>query len=411
MRNCIIAQSGGPTVAINASLAGLLDANTNRSYFGRCYGALNGITGILDDRLLDLSRIMSKTPDFTDRLIHTPAMYLGSCRYKLPDPDSEEGERIYERIFLLFQKYDIDSFFYIGGNDSMDTVLKLSRFAEKNRSSVKILGIPKTIDNDLAHTDHTPGFGSAAKYIATSLREIACDAYIYAVKSVTIVEIMGRDAGWLTAASVLARTDSSPAPQLIYLPEVPFDLAACVRDTKSLLERENNIIIAVSEGIRDAQGNYLSANQTVRDKFGHAQLSGTGKALETVMRDQLHVKTRSIELNVLQRAAAHCASATDLTESHDQGAYALTASMEGKSGQMMTIHRIEGAGYQTRIASSPIDQIANEVRSVPLAWINDAGNDVRQEMIDYLAPLISGQPSLFYKNGLPDYLDLSHLRG
>ena len=411
MRNCIIAQSGGPTVAINASLAGLLDANTNRSYFGRCYGALNGITGILDDRLLDLSRIMSKTPDFTDRLIHTPAMYLGSCRYKLPDPDSEEGERIYERIFLLFQKYDIDSFFYIGGNDSMDAVLKLSRFAEKNRSSVKILGIPKTIDNDLAHTDHTPGFGSAAKYIATSLREIACDAYIYAVKSVTIVEIMGRDAGWLTAASVLARTDSSPAPQLIYLPEVPFDLAACVRDTKSLLERENNIIIAVSEGIRDAQGNYLSANQTVRDKFGHAQLSGTGKALETVMRDQLHVKTRSIELNVLQRAAAHCASATDLTESHDQGAYALTASMEGKSGQMMTIHRIEGAGYQTRIASSPIDQIANEVRSVPLAWINDAGNDVRQEMIDYLAPLISGQPSLFYKNGLPDYLDLSHLRG
>lgn len=411
MRNCIIAQSGGPTVAINASLAGLLDANANRSYFGRCYGALNGITGILDDRLLDLSRIMSKTPDFTDRLIHTPAMYLGSCRYKLPDPDSEEGERIYERIFLLFQKYDIDSFFYIGGNDSMDTVLKLSRFAEKNRSSVKILGIPKTIDNDLAHTDHTPGFGSAAKYIATSLREIACDAYIYAVKSVTIVEIMGRDAGWLTAASVLARTDSSPAPQLIYLPEAPFDLAACVRDTKSLLERENNIIIAVSEGIRDAQGNYLSANQTVRDKFGHAQLSGTGKALETVMRDQLHVKTRSIELNVLQRAAAHCASATDLTESHDQGAYALTASMEGKSGQMMTIHRIEGAGYQTRIASSPIDQIANEVRSVPLAWINDAGNDVKQEMIDYLAPLISGQPSLFYKNGLPDYLDLSHLRG
>ncbi|WP_314058331.1 6-phosphofructokinase [Shuttleworthella satelles] len=411
MRNCIIAQSGGPTVAINASLAGLLDANANQSYFGRCYGALNGITGILDDRLLDLSRIMSKTPDFTDRLIHTPAMYLGSCRYKLPDPDSEEGERIYERIFLLFQKYDIDSFFYIGGNDSMDTVLKLSRFAEKNRSSVKILGIPKTIDNDLAHTDHTPGFGSAAKYIATSLREIACDAYIYAVKSVTIVEIMGRDAGWLTAASVLARTDSSPAPQLIYLPEVPFDLAACVRDTKSLLERENNIIIAVSEGIRDAQGNYLSANQAVRDKFGHAQLSGTGKALETVMRDQLHVKTRSIELNVLQRAAAHCASATDLTESHDQGAYALTASMEGKSGQMMTIHRIEGAGYQTRIASSPIDQIANEVRSVPLAWINDAGNDVRQEMIDYLAPLISGQPSLFYKNGLPDYLDLSHLRG
>lgn len=411
MRNCIIAQSGGPTVAINASLAGLLDANANASYFDCCYGALNGITGILDDRLLNLSRMMSATPDFTNRLIHTPAMYLGSCRYKLPDPDSEEGQRTCEQIFLLFKKYDIDSFFYIGGNDSMDTVLKLSRFAEKIGSAVKILGIPKTIDNDLAHTDHTPGFGSAAKYIATCLREIACDAYIYAVKSVTIVEIMGRDAGWLTAASALARTDHSPAPHLIYLPEVAFDLQTCIQDTKKLLERENNIIIAVSEGIHDAAGNYLSASQAAADKFGHVQLSGTGKALETAMRDQLHVKVRSIEINVLQRAAAHCASAIDLTESHDQGAYALTASMKGKSGQMMTIHRTGEDNYQTAISSFPIAQIANEVKSVPRSWINEAGNDVSPKMLNYLSPLICGQPALPYKNGLPDYLDLSHLRG
>lgn len=410
MRNCIIAQSGGPTVAINASLAGLLDANAKEAYFDRCYGALNGITGILEDRLLDLSERMSAHSDFTDRLIHTPAMYLGSCRYKLPDPAGEEERRTYRQIFSFFEDHQIDSFFYIGGNDSMDTVLKLSRFAQETGSSVKILGIPKTIDNDLMHTDHTPGFGSAAKYIATSLREIAYDAYIYAIQSVTIVEIMGRDAGWLTAASALARTDWSPAPQLIYLPEVAFDLDTCIEDTRRLLDRENNIIIAVSEGIHDAGGNYLSSDRAVADKFGHAQLSGTGKALELAMKDRLSVKVRSVEINVLQRAAAHCASETDLTESHDQGVYALDSAMRGESGRMMTISRKSGEGYQTVISSFPIAQIANEVKAVPRSWINAAGNDVSQEMIDYLSPLIEGQPSLSFQKGLPDYLDLSHLR-
>ncbi len=409
MSNCIIAQSGGPTVAINASLSGVLKANEISRQFEHVYGSLNGITGILDDRIIDLTSYVEKDADFIERLAITPAMFLGSCRYKMPQPDTAEGKEIYDHIFRYFEKYDVDTFFYIGGNDSMDTVMQLSKYAAMIGSSVKVLGIPKTIDNDLCHTDHTPGFGSAAKYVATSVREVAHDAYIYGIKSVTIVEIMGRDAGWLTAASALARTENSPAPHLIYLPEAAFNVKQCIADVKKLLEFENNVIIAISEGIRDENGSYISTTDAGSDIFGHNHLSGAGKSLEHILKIALDVKVRSIEINVLQRCASHLASLTDLEESKAQGAYAVTMAKEGHTGEMMTIVRKDSASYETEIGSFPIDQIANGVKNVPREWINEDGNDVTEEMISYLRPLILGEPQIPYKNGLPDYLEVPHL--
>ena len=271
-KNCMVAQSGGPTVAINASLAGVIDGVMRSDMYDTVYGSLNGITGILNNDLTNLSELMQQNPEYLDRLKVTPAMYLGSCRYKLPNYLDDDSSYVF--IFKQFETYHIDAFFYIGGNDSMDTVLKLSEYGKKIGSPVRIVGIPKTIDNDLCETDHTPGFGSAAKYIASSLLEIAHDTFIYAVKSVTIVEIMGRDAGWLTAASALARNGYNTAPHLIYLPEVPFDKEDFLLDVKRMLFERNNVIVAVSEGIRDASGNYISASESSVDTFGHSQLSG-----------------------------------------------------------------------------------------------------------------------------------------
>ena len=284
-KNCMVAQSGGPTVAINASLAGVIDGVMRSDMYDTVYGSLNGITGILNNDLTNLSELMQQNPEYLDRLKVTPAMYLGSCRYKLPNYLDDDSSYVF--IFKQFETYHIDAFFYIGGNDSMDTVLKLSEYGKKIGSPVRIVGIPKTIDNDLCETDHTPGFGSAAKYIASSLLEIAHDTFIYAVKSVTIVEIMGRDAGWLTAASALARNGYNTAPHLIYLPEVPFDKEDFLLDVKRMLFERNNVIVAVSEGIRDASGNYISASESSVDTFGHSQLSGAGKTLEFLVKEKL----------------------------------------------------------------------------------------------------------------------------
>ena len=286
-KNCMVAQSGGPTVAINASLAGVIDGVMRSDMYDTVYGSLNGITGILNNDLTNLSELMQQNSEYLDRLKVTPAMYLGSCRYKLPNYLDDDSSYVF--IFKQFETYHIDAFFYIGGNDSMDTVLKLSEYGKKIGSPVRIVGIPKTIDNDLCETDHTPGFGSAAKYIASSLLEIAHDTFIYAVKSVTIVEIMGRDAGWLTAASALARNGYNTAPHLIYLPEVPFDKEDFLLDVKRMLFERNNVIVAVSEGIRDASGNYISASESSVDTFGHSQLSGAGKTLEFLVKEKLGV--------------------------------------------------------------------------------------------------------------------------
>ena len=325
--NCIVAQSGGPTVAINASLAGVIDGVKKSNKFTRVYGAIHGIQGVLDNNFIDLSLMaLSKFP-LVNTLELSPAMYLGSCRYKLPD--FEVDSKPYEIIFDRFEEYQVAAFFYIGGNDSMDTVDKLSKYAKKIGSDVKIVGIPKTIDNDLCHTDHTPGFGSAAKYVASTMLEIAHDTYIYQIPSVVIVEIMGRDAGWLTAASCLARNDYSPAPHLIYLPEVDFDEDQFIEDIKNVLKTSRCVIVAVSEGIHDKDGNYISATSAVADKFGHAQLSGTGKALESLVKDRMDIKVRSIELNVLQRCAAHISSRTDINESFALGQAAVKYAAEG----------------------------------------------------------------------------------
>lgn len=405
--NCIVAQSGGPTVAINASLAGVIDGVKKSNKFTRVYGAIHGIQGVLDNNFIDLSLMaLSKFP-LVNTLELSPAMYLGSCRYKLPD--FEVDSKPYEIIFDRFEEYQVAAFFYIGGNDSMDTVDKLSKYAKKIGSDVKIVGIPKTIDNDLCHTDHTPGFGSAAKYVASTMLEIAHDTYIYQIPSVVIVEIMGRDAGWLTAASCLARNDYSPAPHLIYLPEVDFDEDQFIEDIKNVLKTSRCVIVAVSEGIHDKDGNYISATSTVADKFGHAQLSGTGKALESLVKDRMDIKVRSIELNVLQRCAAHISSRTDINESFALGQAAVKYAAEDMTAVMSTIKRVSNDPYQWIIEPENVALIANQAKTIPLEWITPEKNDVTPEMEAYLRPLIIGEVSLQYKDGLPMYLPVNHL--
>lgn len=405
--NCIVAQSGGPTVAINASLAGVIDGVKKSNKFTRVYGAIHGIQGVLDNNFIDLSLMaLSKFP-LVNTLELSPAMYLGSCRYKLPD--FEVDSKPYEIIFDRFEEYQVAAFFYIGGNDSMDTVNKLSKYAKKIGSDVKIVGIPKTIDNDLCHTDHTPGFGSAAKYVASTMLEIAHDTYIYQIPSVVIVEIMGRDAGWLTAASCLARNDYSPAPHLIYLPEVDFDEDQFIEDIKNVLKTSRCVIVAVSEGIHDKDGNYISATSAVADKFGHAQLSGTGKALESLVKDRMDIKVRSIELNVLQRCAAHISSRTDINESFALGQAAVKYAAEGMTAVMSTIKRVSNDPYQWIIEPENVALIANQAKTIPLEWITPEKNDVTPEMEAYLRPLIIGEVSLQYKDGLPMYLPVNHL--
>lgn len=407
LKNCMVAQSGGPTAAINASLAGVIDGVMKSEKYDTIYGSLNGITGILNNDLMNLSALMEKDEAYLHRLTVTPAMFLGSCRHKLPNYLDDDSSYVY--IFKQFADYDIEAFFYIGGNDSMDTVLKLSEYGKRIGSPIRIIGIPKTIDNDLCETDHTPGFGSAAKYIASSLLEISHDTFIYAVKSVTIVEIMGRDAGWLTAAAALARNEYNKAPHLIYLPEVPFDKEDFLLDVKRLLFEQNNVIVAVSEGIRDASGNYISASEQSVDTFGHSQLSGVGKTLEFLVKEKLGVKVRSVEINVLQRCASHLSSKTDLDEAFALGNKAVALSEEGVTASMVTMNRVSDNPYCIEYGYAEIKHIANEAKSVPLEWISDAGNDIKQPLLDYLAPLIQGEVDVTYQNGLPVYMNVSHL--
>ena len=406
-KNIIVAQSGGPTVAINASLSGVIRQAIESDTYGTVYGSLNGILGILNEQYIDLTAKAEEDADFLHRLETTPAMFLGSCRHKLPHYMDDDSSYVY--IFNQFEKLNIGAFFYIGGNDSMDTVLKLSEYAKTMGKDIRIIGVPKTVDNDLCMTDHTPGFGSAAKYIASSILEIAHDTFIYAVKSVTIVEVMGRDAGWLTAASALARNEYNAAPHLIYLPEVPFHTEEFLLDVKRLLFEQNNVIVAVSEGIRDADGNYISASKASVDNFGHQQLSGAGKTLEHLVKEKLGVKVRSVEVNVLQRCAAHLASQTDLDESVMLGRKAVMLSEEGITASMVVLNRTSDAPYTVAYDYAEIKNIANEAKSVPREWINDAGNDVTEEMITYLHPLIQGESNVTYKNGLPVYCDIKHL--
>lgn len=405
IQNCMVAQSGGPTVAINASLAGVIKGAAG--CYGTVYGSVNGILGILNEHYLNLSEIMEADDNALERLIHTPAMYLGSCRFKLPDFMDDDSS--YNYIFKQFEKLNIGAFFYIGGNDSMDTVDKLNAYAKALGHKIKIIGIPKTIDNDLCITDHTPGYGSAAKYVASTMLEIGHDTSIYPINSVTIVEIMGRDAGWLTGASVLARNKYNFAPHLIYLPEVPFVEEEFIEDVKAAMDKYNNVVIAVSEGIKDKDGKYISATTAVEDTFGHSQLSGTGKCLEYIIKQNIQVKVRSIEINILQRSAAHMSSVTDIGEAFRLGRHAVDISVKGKTGVMVTAIRKSNDPYGVEMSDTDVRNVAGLVKHVPREWINERGNDVTQEFIDYAYPLILGEPVIKYQRGIPDYLDISHL--
>ena len=404
MKNAIVAQSGGPTTAINASLAGVIKGCLESHEIDVLYGALNGVEGLMDERLVNLTDIFDHNEENLNVLKLTPAMYLGSCRRKLKDVDQDSSE--YDIIINIFRKYHIHYFFSIGGNDSMDTVGKMSRYVKEHQMDVKVIGIPKTIDNDLVVTDHTPGFGSAARYVAASVLEMAHDTYIYNTKSVLIAEIMGRDAGWLTAASVLARNSYSRAPHLIYLPEHPFSKEQFIEDIKAQFKQREHIVIAVSEGLRDADGHYISAETAAVDAFGHATLSGTGKCLEGLVAETFGCKVRSVEINVLQRCAAHMASATDIEESWQLGLKGVALALEGKSGEMSIVCRISDEPYQVIYDGADVQQIANAEKKIPTAWINEAGNDVTEEMVRYLRPLIHGSVAVPEQDSMPHYLFL-----
>lgn len=406
--NAIVGQSGGPTAAINATLAGVIRGVREgcASGIGTLYGMRNGIDGFLAERLIDLGATVD-TEEKLSLLEHTPAAALGSCRRKLPDPAKDPS--VYEAMLALFRKYDIRYFFYIGGNDSMDTVSRLSAYLADKDWEMRVIGVPKTIDNDLVGTDHTPGFGSAAKYIAVTMQEIIRDCSVYTVPAVTIVEIMGRDAGWLTAAAAIGRAAGGSAPDLIYLPERAFDLEAFYARLRERLAIHPAVVVAVSEGIRFADGRYVCEGVDVgtTDVFGHKQLSGTGKALELAVRAELGCKVRSIELNLPQRCAAHIASAQDLCESVCVGREAVRAARDGVSCEMMTILREESAeGYGFRISHSDVAEIANKIKSVPDEFINEAGDDVSDSCCEYLLPLIVGEAYPHYTRGIPDQIVL-----
>ena len=403
--NAVVGQSGGPTAAINATLAGVIRGVKKSTCIQTLYGMRNGVEGLMREDLIDLSAYFEGEKKL-ELLVNTPAAALGSCRKKLPTMGDDDA--FYETLISIFQKYNIRYFFYIGGNDSMDTVAKLSEYTRAHSYEMIILGIPKTIDNDLVGTDHTPGFGSAAKYIAVTTQEIIRDCAVYQVPAVTIIEIMGRDAGWLTAASAIGRVVNGIEPDLVYLPERVFDMQKFFFDVRVALAKHPNVVVAVSEGIRFADGRYVGeGTQTgVKDAFGHAYLAGTGKALELAIKSEIGCKVRSIELNLPQRCAAHLASKDDLTESVMLGEAAVTAAEEGVTREMMTIERLPCENYSVEFWHRDVSEIANKIRYVDDAFINDKGNHVTDECCRYLLPLIQGEVKCKYENGLPVHIIL-----
>ena len=368
MKNMLVAQSGGPSAAINATITGVIDAGIASDQVGHVYGARNGIKGVLNENFVNLDEVCD-TKEKRDLLSVTPAAALGSCRWKLKDP--KENAEEFEEIIRILRKNNIGYFVYTGGNDSMDTVYKLSIYCKENNiDDIKVMGAPKTIDNDLGETDHCPGFGSAAKFIATAFTEIACDCFVYDVPSVTIVEVMGRNAGWLTASSALARTEERRVPQLIYLCEKVFDEEKFIEDVNKALEKENNIIVAVSEGVKDATGHYVGeeTKSGKEDAFGHKYLSGIGKYLEGLVGNRIGCKVRSVELNILQRCAGYMLSETDIIESRNLGAFAAVSAIRGESGKMSALKRICDDPYQVEIELADLSKIANFEKKVPMEW-------------------------------------------
>ena len=397
--NLLVGQSGGPTAVINGSLYGVVSEGLANPAIGKVIGMVNGIEGFLAGRTMEMAPLAENGE--LERIRTTPGSFLGSCRYKLPEDLSDP---VYPELFKKFEEFEIGYFFYIGGNDSMDTVSKLSRYAASVGNKIRIIGVPKTIDNDLVETDHTPGFGSAAKYVASTVREIAIDASVYDNKqSVTIVEIMGRHAGWLTAASVLARKFEGDNPVLIYLPEVAFDTDVFIEKVKEKLQTTSNLVVCISEGINDGNGTFVCelASDVGVDNFGHKMLTGSGKYLENLVKEKLGVKVRSVELNVCQRCSSSCLSATDLNEAVDSVRFAVKAAIDGETGKMITFIRKNSEPYELEFGTADVNIICNMEKPVPQEWITENGSDIGGEFIAYAKPLVQGNVEVPMKDGLP----------
>lgn len=400
---CVFAQSGGPTTVINASIAGgLLEALENESVTG-VLCAHHGIKGVLDEDFFDIS-LEDKAE--LEALKHTPASAFGSVRYKLKNPAEDDTD--YRRILEVFKKYDVRYFFYNGGNDSMDTCDKISKYMQKSGYDVNVIGIPKTIDNDLCGTDHCPGYGSAAKYIANSIMEINRDASIYPSPLVVVVEIMGRNAGWLTAASKLASVNGFGA-DLIYLPETPFSYEKFLSDVKTVVDAKKYCVVAVSEGIRFENGKYVGEDQSSTDVFGHSQLGGVCSILKAKAKS-LGLKCKAVELNILQRCAAHCASDTDIEESFNAGRQAVIKAVDGETDKMIAFRRKPGETYEIEYVAEPLSSAANAEKQIPAEWITADGTNLTDDFVAYALPLIAGEPNRRLKNGLPVYAKLKNIK-
>lgn len=405
---CIIGQSGGPTSVINASAFGAIRAALDSPAITKVLGAAHGIRGILDDHLYDMSL---EDPHELELLKYTPSSALGSCRYKLAD--FNEDETNYKRILEIFKKYDVRYFFYNGGNDSMDTCNKISKYMQKIGYECRVMGIPKTIDNDLFGTDHCPGFASAAKYIATTCMEIYHDARVYDSGMITVIEVMGRHAGWLTAAAALANAHGA-GPDLIYLPEIDFDMDTFLTDVKRIYNENGKCIVAVSEGIHDKNGKFISEygsdTASQKDAFGHSQLGGLAATLADIIKRETGAKVRGIELSLSQRCAAHLASKTDIDEAVLAGKVAVESAVDGITDKMVAFERAcEDGHYVCKTKLLALDQIANAEKKVPRGWINEAGNGIEQAFIDYALPLIQGEPDLPKYNSLPRFAKLKKI--
>ena len=397
MGNLLVGQSGGPTSVINSSLYGVISAAFESNSYDKILGMVNGIEGFLKESILDFDTI---TDEEIKLLRTTPGAYLGSCRYKLPENLSDD---IYPEIFKLLDKYNISAFIYIGGNDSMDTVSKLSQYATQINSDIQFIGVPKTIDNDLVLTDHTPGFGSAAKFVASMVREISRDTSVYDRKTVTIIEIMGRNAGWLTASSVLARQFKEDNPVLIYLPESDFDEDAFINSIENAFKKKNNLTVCVSEGIHLSDGSLVCENtgDMIIDSFGHKIMNGCGKYLENLVRNRLNVKVRSVELNVAQRCASAYLSKTDVDEAEALGRFGITAALDGKTGCMTAVFRENSENYKAGYSIVDVTKVCNMEKCVPESWITKNGTDISDDFIKYALPLIQGFVERPKKDGLP----------
>ena len=408
MKNLIVGQSGGPTSVINGSLAGVY-YEAKKKGFNKVYGMVNGIEGLLKEHIVDLDEYFEDKNNL-ELLKRTPSSFLETCRFKLGS--IEDNKSTYEKIFDILDKYSIDSFIYIGGNDSMDTVESLSDYALLKKKKQNFIGVPKTIDNDLPITDHCPGFGSACKYIATTLREVIQDNNCYGETkpTVAVVEIMGRHAGWLTSAASLAKDETCEGVDAIYLPEIPFNMDTFIEETKELLKKKSSLVIAVSEGIKTEDDQFvceMTNSNLLVDSFGHKELAGCAEILCKALKEKLHVKTRSITLSTLQRSAAHLASKTDLDEAYKCGMKGADLAYKGETGKMVIMNRIQEKPYKIKYeVFDDIHKIANIEKKIPLEWIDVDNNYVKKELIDYLRPLIQGEVKQIYKGGIPQHISL-----